>query len=48
MRQRFWRIAFDVTDLLPKNWQRDVLTVAASADGAVRYLEPRYETDRVI
>lgn len=32
MRQRFWWITFDVTDLLPENWQRDVLTVAVGAD----------------
>ena len=32
MWQRFWWITFDVTDLLPENWQRDVLTVAAGAD----------------
>jgi hypothetical protein len=32
MRQRFWWITFDVTDLLPENWQRDVFTVAAGAD----------------
>ena len=29
---RFWWITFDVTDLLPENWQLDVLAVAASAD----------------
>ncbi len=32
MWQRFWWITFDVTDLLPANWQDDVLAVAASAD----------------
>jgi hypothetical protein len=32
MLSRFRWITFDVTDLLPPDWQRDVLTVAASAD----------------
>jgi hypothetical protein len=32
MSPRFWWVTFDVTDLLPRNWQQDVLTVAASAD----------------
>ncbi len=29
---RFWWITFDVTDLLPPNWQRDVMAVADEAD----------------
>jgi hypothetical protein len=32
MLSRFWWITFDVTDLLPPDWQHDVITVAADAD----------------
>src|SRR5690349_9484217 len=32
MLSRFWWITFDVADLLPQGWQREVLTVAADAD----------------
>lgn len=32
MLSRFWWITSDVSDLLPQNWQRDVLAVAAGAD----------------
>lgn len=32
MLSRFWWVTFDVADLLPRGWQREVLTVAADAD----------------